>query len=140
MDFVSKNFTYETKTFGNFLESINKGEKLYLRSLAADQPADMPADIVNDFPDIASDFTLPDKLSIVRENKHSCPLRISGPVNMWLHYDVCSPIFSFQPYPHAAFYWLFCGWAVPRVLVLAFGEVVLAVSGHADNGRIMAPS
>lgn len=88
MDFVSKNFTYESKTFGDFLGSVNKGEKLYLRSLAVDKPADSPADIVNDFPDIAPDFKLPDELSIVRENKHSCPLRISGPVNMWLHYDV----------------------------------------------------
>lgn len=90
MDFVSKNFTYESRSFGEFLESVNKGEKLYLRSLAADKPADSPADIVNDFPDIAPDFTLPDELSIVSEYKHSCPLRISGPVKMWLHYDVCA--------------------------------------------------
>ena len=42
MDFISKNFTYESRSFGEFLVSVNKGEKLYLRSLAADKPADSP--------------------------------------------------------------------------------------------------
>lgn len=100
MDFVSKNFTYESKTFGDFLEAVNKGERQYLRSVAADKPADSPADILNDFPNIARDFILPEELSIVRENKHSCPLRISGPVNMWLHYDVSALSFLDNQPPH----------------------------------------
>ncbi len=98
MDFVSKNFSYETKTFGDFLNSVNAGGKLYLRSLAADKPAEQPADIVGDFPDIAADFQIPPELKTVEENKHSCPLRVSGPVNMWLHYDVCS-LTSVPPCP-----------------------------------------
>jgi tRNA wybutosine-synthesizing protein 4 len=89
MDFVSKNFQYVTKDFKSFIESINNGEKLYLRSLAVGKPSELPADISRDFPEIAGDFHLPPELAAVRENEHSSPLRISGPVTMWLHYDVC---------------------------------------------------
>jgi tRNA wybutosine-synthesizing protein 4 len=35
-----------------------------------------------------------DTLKYVRDNIHSSPLRISGPVNMWLHYDVSLNIYS----------------------------------------------
>jgi len=89
MDFVSKNFDYTTKTFGEFMEAIGKDEKLYLRSLAVDKPSEQPADLSQDFPTISEDFCLPPELAVVNENKHSSPLRISGPVSMWLHYDVC---------------------------------------------------
>lgn len=89
MDFISKNFQYVTKDFGSFIEGIGNGEKLYLRSLAIDKPSEMPADISRDFPEISRDFHLPPELVVVEENKHSSPLRISGPVTMWLHYDVC---------------------------------------------------
>ncbi|KFY21613.1 hypothetical protein V493_07264 [Pseudogymnoascus sp. VKM F-4281 (FW-2241)] len=92
MDFVSKNFQYVTKDFGNFIESIEKGEKLYLRSLAVGKPSELPADISRDFPEISGDFHLPPQLAAVEENQHSSPLRISGPVSMWLHYDVMSNV------------------------------------------------
>ena len=88
MDFKSKNFSYATKQFGAFMDQIQEGERLYLRSLSTDRPAEQPADISKDFPSIAADFQLPPELELVTENMHSSPLRISGPVNMWLHYDV----------------------------------------------------
>jgi tRNA wybutosine-synthesizing protein 4 len=77
MDFISK----------NFLTAINAGEKLYLRSLSAEKPSELPANISRDFPGISEDFDLPPELTMVIENAHSSPLRISGPVDMWLHYE-----------------------------------------------------
>lgn len=88
MNFSSKNFTYVTKKFGDFLDEIEKGSKLYLRSLSAEKASELPADIVKDYPSISADFQLPPELASVTQNAHSSPLRISGPVNMWLHYDV----------------------------------------------------
>lgn len=91
MDFISKNFEYATKAFGDFIEAIGRDEKLYLRSLAVEKPSELPADLSRDFPTISQDFHLPPELAVVNENKHSSPLRVSGPVIMWLHYDVCDP-------------------------------------------------
>jgi tRNA wybutosine-synthesizing protein 4 len=88
MDFKSKNFTYTSKRFGDFLDQIDTGEKLYLRSLSSDKPSERPAEFTRDFPSIATDFRLPPELEFVIKNAHSSPLRISGPVIMWLHYDV----------------------------------------------------
>ena len=88
MDFQAKNFSYVTKTFGEFIDQAGKGEKLYLRSLSSTKPSEIPADITTDFASIAADFQLPPALRLVVENMHSSPLRISGPVIMWLHYDV----------------------------------------------------
>ena len=88
MDFQAKNFSYVTKTFGDFIDQASNGEKLYLRSLSSDKPSELPADITRDFPSISGDFRLPPELRLVVENAHSSPLRISGPVIMWLHYDV----------------------------------------------------
>ncbi len=82
MDFKAKNFQYTTKKFGDFLDQIDAGERLYLRSLSAEKPADLPANIATDFPSIAADFQLPQELAVVTDNIHSSPLRISGPVNM----------------------------------------------------------
>lgn len=90
MNFLQKNFKYVKQAFGSFIDAINEGQMLYLRSLSADKPSDEPADIKSDFPSIAEDFRLPHYLTMVSENAHSTPLRISGPVNMWLHYDVGS--------------------------------------------------
>jgi tRNA wybutosine-synthesizing protein 4 len=87
MDFISKNFEYIKKPFGEFLTAINAGEKLYLRSLSAEKPSELPANISRDFPGISEDFDLPPELTMVIENAHSSPLRISGPVDMWLHYE-----------------------------------------------------
>lgn len=88
MDFNSKNFAYVTKKFGDMMNEIENGHKLYLRALSEDRPSDQPANIKADFPQLAADFQLPDALSFVAENEFSSVLRITGPVNMWLHYDV----------------------------------------------------
>lgn len=96
MSFSSKNFSYVTKKFGDFLDEVEKGSKFYLRSLSAEKASELPADIVKDYPAIAADFKLPSELASVKDNAHSSPLRISGPVNMWLHYDVSFPPASSQ--------------------------------------------
>lgn len=88
MDFQKKNFTYATKPFGAFVAQIKGGAKQYLRSLAAEKSAVKPADFACDFPHLQPDFKFPHQLKIVEQNAHSAPLRISGPVTMWLHYDV----------------------------------------------------
>lgn len=88
MNFQSKNFTYVTKTFGSFLDEVHAGGRQYLRSISAEQPSKLPAALAMDFPALQDDFRLPDYMALVTENAHSSPLRISGPVTMWLHYDV----------------------------------------------------
>ncbi|KAK3678012.1 tRNA methyltransferase ppm2 [Recurvomyces mirabilis] len=92
MDFKNKNFQYVTQSFGSFLDSCAGGEKLYLRSLSKDAPSDQPTNLADDYPEIAADFELPGELIYVVENLHSSPLRISGPVTMWLHYDVMANV------------------------------------------------
>lgn len=88
MNFQSKNFAYETKPFGAFLEDVHAGGRQYLRSISADQPTKAPANLGTDYPSLNDDFRLPGYMAQVMENVHSSPLRISGPVTMWLHYDV----------------------------------------------------
>lgn len=97
MDFQTKNFSYVTKPFGELVDQASNGERLYLRSLSSSKPSELPADIARDFPSIAVDFQLPDELKLVLENAHSSPLRISGPVIMWLHYDVGTYIIPMLP-------------------------------------------
>ena len=94
MDFNKKNFKYVTTTFGEFASRVKSGDKLYLRALSHDQPADQPADLAADFPALAPDFVLPAPLSFVATHLFSSVLRISGPVNMWLHYDVMANIYA----------------------------------------------
>ncbi|KAI8963032.1 LCM-domain-containing protein [Daldinia sp. FL1419] len=93
MDFNSKNFAYVTKKFGDIMQGISEGQKLYLRALSGDYPSNQPANIKVDFPQLAEDFQLPDTLSFVKQNEFSSVLRITGPVNMWLHYDVMANIY-----------------------------------------------
>ena len=88
MNFQTKNFSYIKKPFGDFVDQIAAGSKQYLRSLASEKPSQQPAQLAIDFPELASDFSLPAELEMVARNAHSSPLRISGPVVMWLHYDV----------------------------------------------------
>lgn len=104
MDFNSKNFRYITDTFGGFIERAQRGERLYLRSLSEDKPSESPANINEDFPSLAEDFTLPVELQYVQEHLFSSVLRVSGRVNMWLHYDVsvsrstiCGPLVETPP-------------------------------------------
>jgi len=82
VDFARKNFKYVTRPFGKFMESIVGHEKLYLRSLSAQNPTEVPSDIKHDYPTLSEDFYLPRELEYVSSNSHSSPLRISGPVTM----------------------------------------------------------
>jgi len=91
MSFQSKNFAYTTKEFGTFMDEVHAGGRQYLRSISADQPSKLPANLAVDFPNLHRDFQLPAALSFVMENAHSSPLRISGFVTLWLHYDVSIP-------------------------------------------------
>ena len=88
MDFNSKNFRYITDTFEAFLQRAQRGDRLYLRSLSEKKPSESPANIKHDFPSLAADFILPKELQYVEDHLFSSILRISGRVNMWLHYDV----------------------------------------------------
>ncbi|PYH96277.1 LCM-domain-containing protein [Aspergillus ellipticus CBS 707.79] len=92
MSFQAKNFAYTTKEFGSFLDEVHAGGRQYLRSISADQPTKLPANLAVDFPNLKDDFRLPEPLSMVVENAHSSPLRISGPVTLWLHYDVMANV------------------------------------------------
>ena len=92
MDFQTKNFRYETQSFGSFVDAVERGERLYLRALSKDAPSEQPADLTKDFPGLAADFELPSALAHATENAHSSPLRISGPVNVFLHYDVMANV------------------------------------------------
>lgn len=92
MDFTTKNFSYTSMPFGEFFDKIEGGDKLYLRSLSSEEPSTSPTTLAQDFPSIASDFRVPPQLASIVENIHSSPLRISGPVIMWLHYDVMANI------------------------------------------------
>lgn len=88
MSFQTKNFVYTSKPFGTFMDEIQAGGRQYLRSISAEQPTKQPANLAVDFPSLEDDFRLPEALGAVLENAHSSPLRISGPVTLWLHYDV----------------------------------------------------
>lgn len=88
MNFQTKNFTYVTKEFGTFIDEIYDGSRQYLRSISSINPSERAANLAQDFPDLQGDFRLPPELSLVSENAHSSPLRLSGPVILWLHYDV----------------------------------------------------
>lgn len=92
MDFQKKNFEYVSQAFGPFIDAVERGERLYLRALSKDAPSNKPTSIAEDFPAIANDFKLPPELDIVMKNAHSSPLRIAGPVNIWLHYDTMANV------------------------------------------------
>lgn len=99
MDFNTKNFAYVKISFGEFIQSVSQGSKMYLRSISEDHPLDQPANLQADFPQLAADFQLPEELSFVSENIFSSVLRISGRVNMWLHYDVRNAVHRPIPQP-----------------------------------------
>lgn len=92
LNFQRKNFKYVKKPFKDFVDEISRGSPQYLRSLSFENPAGKPADISVDFPELASSFTLPPQLNTVERKMHSSVLRMSGPVTMWLHYDVMANV------------------------------------------------
>ena len=88
LDFNAKNFKYVTEPFGKVISKMERGARMYLRSLSRSKPSDIPANIKDDFPDLAPDFRLPSELHHAKESLFSSILRLSGRANMWLHYDV----------------------------------------------------
>jgi len=92
MTFKDKNFQYVKSPFGAFVDGILAGSKSYLRAVSSSQPNKHPTKLEDDFPTIAPDFRLPEIFSFIQSNLHSSPLRISGPVALWLHYDVLANI------------------------------------------------
>ena len=88
MSFLDKNFSYVKKSFGTFMQDVDNGQRQYMRAISRAKPTDKPTTLEDDFPLVASDFRLPPELAFVAVHQHSSPLRISGPVKMWLHYDV----------------------------------------------------
>ncbi|KAI4704021.1 hypothetical protein J4E81_001085 [Alternaria sp. BMP 2799] len=92
MTFKDKNFSYVKKSVADFLDGIAEGSHEYLRAVSSSQPNKLPTKLEDDFPTISDDFRVPHVCNLVKENYHSSPLRISGPVTLWLHYDVLSNI------------------------------------------------
>ena len=96
MTFGIKNFTYEKRSVSSFFSSISNGAPSYLRAISSMQANKLPTKLEDDFPTIAADFQIPELCRgvINEEAYHSSPLRISGPVSLWLHYDVHPNILS----------------------------------------------
>lgn len=96
MTFGTKNFTYEKRSVSTFFSNISNGSPHYLRAISSTQPNKLPTRFEDDFSAIAADFQVPDlcREVIHEETYHSSPLRISGPVSLWLHYDVHPNILS----------------------------------------------
>jgi tRNA wybutosine-synthesizing protein 4 len=92
MTFKDKNFQYVKRSTAEFLDGIAQGSKAYLRAISSSQPTKLPTKLEDDFPGIAADFKVPEEFEAIRSNVHSSPLRISGPVSLWLHYDVLSNV------------------------------------------------
>ncbi|KAH8728730.1 hypothetical protein GQ44DRAFT_757142 [Phaeosphaeriaceae sp. PMI808] len=92
MTFKDKNFEYMRRSTSEFLDGIAQGSKSYLRAISSSQPNKLPTKLDEDFPSISADFKLPEIFDVVTSSLHSSPLRISGPVSLWLHYDVLSNI------------------------------------------------
>lgn len=69
---------------------MQSGSRVYLRALSRDKPTELPAKLEEDFPNLAEDFALPPEMAVIKDHLFSSVLRLSGRVNMWLHYDVSS--------------------------------------------------
>jgi hypothetical protein len=61
MDFKARNFSYASRTFGDFVAAIERGDRLYLRALSSKNAKELPTNLEHDYPSIASDFHLPGK-------------------------------------------------------------------------------
>lgn len=106
LNFLDKNFRYETYNFGEFIHQCSHDEKqyLYLRSIGMDKRGKDVSNIKKHFPQIADDIAFPefanfcksiDCNSNVCEKKHifSSVFRISSPgLVMWTHYDIVDNI------------------------------------------------
>ncbi|KAG5953471.1 hypothetical protein E4U53_005463 [Claviceps sorghi] len=94
MDFNAKNFCYVTQSFEDVIRRAEAGHRVYLRALSRGQPTDRPANLKDDFPGLASDFHLPKEMESIQDSLFSSVLRVSGRVNMWLHYDVMANMYA----------------------------------------------
>ncbi|PTB74105.1 LCM-domain-containing protein [Trichoderma longibrachiatum ATCC 18648] len=94
LDFNSKNFRYVTDTFGSIIGKMQSGSRVYLRALSRDKPTELPAKLEEDFPNLAEDFALPPEMAVIKDHLFSSVLRLSGRVNMWLHYDVMANVYA----------------------------------------------
>ncbi|PTB61757.1 LCM-domain-containing protein [Trichoderma citrinoviride] len=94
LDFNSKNFKYVTDSFGSIMSKLQSGSRVYLRALSRDKPTELPAKLEEDFPSLAEDFALPPEMALIKDNLFSSVLRLSGRVNMWLHYDVMANVYA----------------------------------------------
>ena len=90
MVFASKNFSIKQRTCSEFIDAAVQGHSTYLRSISS-RNRRAPACFQDDYPSLAADFRFPQSLLADKVNIHSSVLRISGQVNMWLHYDVSRP-------------------------------------------------
>ncbi|ETN42197.1 uncharacterized protein HMPREF1541_04138 [Cyphellophora europaea CBS 101466] len=110
MNFQRKEaFSYTTLPFHLFLDILNSASKkpspdiqphMYMRAISSTSPNSKPAILSSDWPELAADFRLPTQLSLIAQNLHSSPLRISMNVSMWLHYDVMANVlFHVSAYP-----------------------------------------
>src|SRR5581483_894387 len=96
MNFIHKNFTYQTTSFGDFMTRCSSGseaEYLYLRSIGTDNRGREIADIFKHFPTISQDISLPSFLPVSQESLFSSVFRISSPsLVLWNHFDILDNI------------------------------------------------
>ena len=93
LDFVNKNFSFETMTLSDLLAKVSSPSsasqrRYYLRSIGVN-PRKEPANLSESFPVLAADVTLPLHLLPHESAMFSTVLRISSPgIRLWTHYDV----------------------------------------------------
>jgi len=97
MDFINKNFTFETVPFNEMLDKIfskevnsESGEAIryYMRSLGENMRKEV-SDIWKTYPELSKDFHVPACVPMVMERYFSSCLRISSAdIQMWTHYDI----------------------------------------------------
>ena len=103
MTFKDKNFSYVKRSFGDFIDGIANGAQTYLRAVSSAQPNKLPTKLEDDFPTISADFQIPEVLNVIKDTLHSTPLRVSGPVALWLHYDVLANVLCQVRQPYKIF-------------------------------------
>lgn len=94
LDFVRKNFQYQTMNFDRFVDCVfnreeNDQSRYYLRSLGENVRKEV-SNFWQSFPTIADDFRLPDFCHdfIHGEREFSSAFRVSSErIQMWTHYD-----------------------------------------------------
>jgi tRNA wybutosine-synthesizing protein 5 len=98
LDFINKNYEFITVTFPEFMDKVfteqneNSNDRYYFRSIGENPRKDV-SDIWRSFPDLATDFDIPEQFSFIKEKIFSSVFRISSKdIRMWTHYDVMDNI------------------------------------------------